>query len=273
MRHRARMPAVPTSAPSLARGTASPSAGRISWPSDCRRPARASKSPVLERSRQRRTRRARPRGRGRRGRASDHYAKKRRERTRRLVHLAAASRAGGLALALFGLLLRVLLAPEDDLAVLRVHEDRVALLELAREDLLRERVDHQALDRPFDRTRSVDRIESFFCDQRLRVVGEVARDLSLRKPLGEDLRLLLDDLHELRSHEVLEDDDLVDAVQELGPELTAERVHDALAEEVLLVGELGDERRPDVARHDDDDVLEVDCATVPIGETPVVEDL
>src|SRR5256712_13374488 len=84
---------------------------------------------------------------------------------RSLVHLAAASGAGGLALALFGLLLRILLAPEDDLAVLRVHEDRVALLELAREDLLRERVDHQALDRPFDRTRSVDRIESFFCDQ------------------------------------------------------------------------------------------------------------
>src|SRR5437773_2266446 len=163
MRRRARMPAVPTSAPSLARGTALPSAGRISWPSDCRRTARASKSPVLERSRQHRTHRARPRGRGRRGRASDLYAKKGRERTRRLVHLAAASRTGGLAL--FGLLLRVLLAPEDDLAVLRVHEDRVALLELAREDLLRERVDHQALDRPFDRTRSVDRIESFFCDQ------------------------------------------------------------------------------------------------------------
>src|SRR5439155_20537204 len=116
-------------------------------------------------------------------------------------------------------------------------------------------------------------VEALLRNERLRVVRKLERDLSLRKPLGEDLRLLLDDLHELRSHEVLEDDDLVDAVQELGPELTAERVHDALAEELLLVGELGDERRPDVARHDDDDVLEVDRATVPIGETPVVEDL
>src|SRR2546428_142259 len=273
MRHRARMPAVPTSAPSLARGTALPSAGRISWPSDWRRPAQASKSPVLERSRQRRTRRARPRGRGRRGRASDHYAKKRRERTRRLVHRAAASRAGGLALALFGLLLRVLLAPEDDLAVLRVHEDRVALLELASQHLLRERVDHQALDGPFDRTRPVDRVESLLRDERLRVVGEVERDLSLREPLGEDLRLLLDDLHELRRHEVLEDHDLVDAVQELRPELSAQRVHDALAEQIGLINEFGDERRAHVAGHDDHDVLEVDRAAVAIGETPVVEDL
>src|SRR5438445_8887640 len=192
---------------------------------------------------------------------------------RSLVHLAAASGAGGLALALFGLLLRVLLAPEDDLAVLRVHEDRVALLELAGEHLMRQRIDDEALDSPFDRTRPVDRVESFLRDERLRVVGEIERDLPLGEPLGEDLRLLLDDLHELLRHEILEDHDLVDAVQELRPELTAEGIHDALAQEVLLVGELGDEGRPDVAGHDDHDILEVDSPAVAVGETAVVEDL
>src|SRR2546430_6071814 len=88
-----------------------------------------------------------------------------------LVHLAAASSAGGLALPLYGLLLRVLLAPEDDLAVLCIHEDRVALLELAGEHLLRERVDNEPLDGPFDRTRPINRVGSFLGDERLRLVG------------------------------------------------------------------------------------------------------
>src|SRR5438874_283950 len=95
----------------------------------------------------------------------------RRASERCLVHLAAASGAGRLTLGLLGLLLRVLLAPEHDLAVLRVHEDGVPLLELTREDLLRERVDHQALDRPFDRTCAVDGIEPLLRDERLRVLG------------------------------------------------------------------------------------------------------
>src|SRR5438445_10980099 len=69
-----------------------------------------------------------------------------------------------------GLLLRVLLAPEDDLAVLRVNQDRVALFELSREDLLRERIDDEALDRALDRARAIDRIESLFGDERFRVV-------------------------------------------------------------------------------------------------------
>src|SRR5438093_472638 len=189
MRHRARMPAVPTSAPSLARGL--PSAGRISWPSDCRRPARASKSPVLERS-QPRTRRARPRGRGRRGRASDHYAKKRRERTRRLVHLAAASRAGGLALALFGLLLRVLLAPEDDLAVLRVHEDRVALLEVDRATV------------PIGETPVVEDLQEDVEDVGVRLLDLVEQEHGVRPPpycFGELSALLEPDVAGRRADE------------------------------------------------------------------------
>src|SRR6266516_2912591 len=62
--------------------------------------------------------------------------------------------------ALFGFLLRVLLAPEDDLAVLGIDEDGVALLEFSGQHLLRERVDDEPLDRALDRARAVDRVEA-----------------------------------------------------------------------------------------------------------------
>src|SRR5207247_883205 len=120
-------------------------------------------------------------------------------RERSLVHPSAATASGrGLATAvrrgLLGFLLRVLLAPEDGLAVLRIDEDGVALLEFSGAHLLRERVDDEPLDR-------------------------------------------------------------------------------ALAGEILLLRELGDERRADVARHDDQDVLEGDRSALAVSETAVVEDL
>src|SRR5207247_4710270 len=149
----------------------------------------------------------------------------------------AADRARGLAptvrrlrRVLLGLLLRVLLAPEDDLAVLCVHEDRVAFLELSGEHLLRERIDDEPLDRALDRSRAIDGVEALLRDERLPVVGKVERDLPLEEPLRKDLRLLLNDLHEMLRHEILEDDDFVDSIEELRAELTAERIHDALAE-------------------------------------------
>src|SRR5207245_10831138 len=80
--------------------------------------------------------------------------------------LAAAVRRG-----LLGLLLRVLLAPEDGLAVLGIDEDCVVLFEFSGEHLLRERVDDEPLDRALDRARAVDRVEAFLGDERLRVVG------------------------------------------------------------------------------------------------------
>src|SRR5581483_1967333 len=191
-------------------------------------------------------------------------------RARKLVQLPGADR---LPLSLLGLLRRVLLGPEHDLPFMRVHEDGVALLALAGENILRARVEDETLDRALERPRSIGGVEALLRDERLRVGRELERDLPLGQAPREDLRLLLDDLHELLGREVLEDDDLVDAVQELRPELSAQRVRHALAQEVGLFGELGDERRADVARHDDHDVLEVDRAAVAVGEPAVVEDL
>jgi len=86
----------------------------------------------------------------------------------------------------------------------------------------------------------------------------------------------------LVARELVEHDRLVDAVQELGPEVLLERLVDLLAH--LLVGDrlvgLGeaDGGLPqiggaEVRRHDDDGVLEVDRATLRVGQPAVLQDL
>src|SRR5207237_6106637 len=51
----------------------------------------------------------------------------------------------------------------------------------------------------------------------------------------------------------------------------AQGIHHALAEEVLLIRELCDERRAHVARHDDHDVLEIDGPALSVSQAPIVE--
>ena len=76
----------------------------------------------------------------------------------------------------------------------------------------------------------------------------------------------------------MEDDDLVDAVEELRSEDRAQRLGDSFLHLlvgglVALAGVLRDELAPDVAGHDDDRVLEVDGAALAVGQAAVVEDL
>ena len=89
------------------------------------------------------------------------------------------------------------------------------------------------------------------------------------------VELQVDDLADLVLAETVEDDGLVDSVEQFGPELGFERLADSAAQFVLvlLAGELGDPLAADVAGHDDDGVLEVDGAAVPVGEASFVEDL
>ena len=86
----------------------------------------------------------------------------------------------------------------------------------------------------------------------------------------------------LLAAEPAEDDHLVEPVQELGPEVLAHLVEDRAPHELGLVVR-GRGRRaprspprrgvPEVRRQDDDRVLEVDRAPLPVGEPPVVEHL
>ena len=68
------------------------------------------------------------------------------------------------------------------------------------------------------------------------------------------------------------------AVQELRPEVLAQRVHDlaprAFVDRTAFGHRpLGDELAAEVRRHDDDGVLEVDRAALAVGQPAVVEQL
>ena len=80
--------------------------------------------------------------------------------------------------------------------------------------------------------------------------------------------------------EGMEDDDLVDAVDELGPEVAAQHVHQLAPQPrlVVLVGAAQaevalDDVRAEIARRDHDRVGEVDHPALAVGEPAVVEDL
>ena len=108
-------------------------------------------------------------------------------------------------------------------------------------------------------------------------VGKVEGDPALRQPAAQLPEQEVHDLFNLVQSERLEEDDFVDAVEELGTEVAAEFRHDRLAgllrDLALGIEPLHQQRRADVGGHDDEGVLEVDCAALAIGEPPVVEDL
>src|SRR5258705_10913860 len=94
-----------------------------------------------------------------------------------LVHL---PRADGVLLVIFRLFRRILLRPEDHLAVLDIDDDRVALLELAGQHLLREWVEDETLERALERTGTVDGVPSLLRHEGLRGFRELEVDLPLR---------------------------------------------------------------------------------------------
>ena len=85
----------------------------------------------------------------------------------------------------------------------------------------------------------------------------------------------------MRTAECVKDDDLVDAVQELRPKVRTHHLVDLTARSrvqinVALRGQaatFGDQLAPQVGRHDDDGVPEIDRSSLPIGQPPVVKKL
>jgi hypothetical protein len=105
-------------------------------------------------------------------------------------------------------------------------------------------------------------------------------DELLAQPVDHEV----DDVLDLLVREVVEDDDLVHAVEELGPEELLELAGNALLEVLVRkpVARIGAEAETlalddvagaDVARHDDDRVLEVDLAALGVGQATLLEDL
>jgi hypothetical protein len=86
-----------------------------------------------------------------------------------------------------------------------------------------------------------------------------------------------DYLHQLFLPQRLEDNYVVDAVEELRPEVPMKRLHDQFSRAGEVVGSphvLGLKvSRADVRGHDDYRVAEVDCAALPIRQPAIVHHL
>src|SRR5471032_2763160 len=159
-----------------------------------------------------------------------------------------------------------------------VHGYRVSLEEVPFEHLQRERIQHLPLTRPLERPCAVRRVEAFLHEIFLGLVRQLHVNLGLLEPLHQAPELDVDDLLQVLAAERVEEDDLVDPVQELGPEVLTQRlVHlapRAFINSTAFAHRLfGDEVAAQIGRHDDDRVLEVDRPALAIRQPPIVQQL
>src|SRR5215468_634121 len=172
---------------------------------------------------------------------------------------------------------------EGEVSVLHVDLDARAFTELPPHDGFRHRILHVLLDRATELAGSVRGVVPLLDEE----IEGGRRRLQLDALVPE---LLVDarhhELHDGRDvlpRERVKHDDVVDAVDELGPERPLHLVHDlflhALVRRLFPLGEeaggrpLADEARAEVRGHDEDGVLEVDHVAHGVREAPVVEDL
>lgn len=119
---------------------------------------------------------------------------------------------------------------ERQLPMLFVDADGGSGGELAAEEGVRQRVLEAVLDHTAEGAGTVDGVEAFVGEESAHGVGDLERE-AVGGHLGDEFcQLQVDDLADVVSVEGLEDDDLVDAVEELGEEAVLELVEDLLAD-------------------------------------------
>src|SRR5215471_1085106 len=163
-----------------------------------------------------------------------------------------------------------------------IDPDGVAFQVVARNQLERQRILDQALDGTPHRTRTILRVIALVDDDVLGGRRDFEIELAVLEQPGHGRDLDVDDLREVLARELVEYDDVVDPIQELGPEPGFERIHQALARFFgpLVAGVNREADRialdhpgADIARHHDHRVLETDGAALAVGEAAVVENL
>src|SRR5690242_13036310 len=110
-----------------------------------------------------------------------------------------------------------------------IGQDMFAGLDFALQDLERERIGEQFLNRALQRSRSERRIVTLLEQSVATGRCEFQRDLSICKMFTQHAQLDIDDFGELFLAKALEDNDVVDAVQELGLEVRPQLFTDILS--------------------------------------------
>src|ERR1700693_2407918 len=103
--------------------------------------------------------------------------------------------------------------------------DRRAVADLPGKQHLRQWVLHPLLDHAFQRTCAISRIVPLVGEPLPRLGVEAEPDLAVFQEPVQALELDVDDLAHILATEAMEEDDFIDAVQELGPEMPAHDAH------------------------------------------------
>src|SRR5688572_7231654 len=157
-----------------------------------------------------------------------------------------------------------------------IDDDAIAFAEIAFQHAHSQRIEDPPLDGSFQWTSPIRRIIPFLYEEFLGRIRQLDLDLTVRQTLHQSTQLDVDDLLDVLSRERVEEDDLVDTVQEFGPEMLpqcfAYLPADAFADLAGRRG-LGDMLTADVRRHDHDRVLEIHRSSLAVGEPAIVEQL
>src|SRR2546423_7264252 len=153
---------------------------------------------------------------------------------------------------------------QDDLAALRVDHDRIALANSAIENAMSDTVLDLPLDDALEGTSPELRVETHLCQQVPCGVSNLQRDVPLFQARAQAIELDVHNVLHLLTRDLMEDDDLIDAVDELGAEalFTQSLTYPAL--DLLLVHaiQLVQPARSNITRHDNDGILEIHRATL-----------
>src|SRR5262249_56340777 len=99
-----------------------------------------------------------------------------------------------------------------------IDEHGLAVANLALQNAASERRFDLALDRAFERARAVDRVIAGAHQARARRFGQLQADVAFGQAAAQPVELYLHDLFQALFRQSIEDDDLVHAVEEFGPQ-------------------------------------------------------
>src|SRR6185312_16114661 len=169
---------------------------------------------------------------------------------------------------------------ECQLPLADAHADPVARDEFALEYPLRQWVLDLLLDGPLQRPCTINRVESRFTQRIPCGIVEHQVHIPLLQPLAQIDELDVHDRPDLLAAQGMEHHDVIDAIDELGPETLLHDLHyRTLHAGIVLLAPRSflelrlNHLRPQVGGHDDDRVAEVDRPPLAVGEPAVVQHL
>src|SRR5213593_4114627 len=143
---------------------------------------------------------------------------------------------------------------ESELALgIAIDDDVIAFAELALEHCQRQWILQQTLDSTLERAGAKCWIVAFDRENFSRRRRQLECELPIAEQALESLELKVDDVLDLLPAERTEDDDVINAIEELGTEVLTQRVRDLRFDDrLILPGVLEDIAAADIRRHDDD---------------------